>query len=242
MLYSLNHNKDFHMPAPSLSLDPSTLTDRVYNAILEQLMNHHISPGEKLNEESLSSQLGVSRTPVREALQRLAADGLVDFYPRCGASAKEITPQDITELYDLRRCLEVHAARLALGNIPEDRVKQIDRQIESCRRTRGVDFIEAELEVDRELHGAFIAFCGNSRLTGMLEKLKHLATFMRILHFESEELAGKNLEEHENIWKAVADRDEERMAKLLEKHLDNSQNRLLEHFHLHNTDEEADQL
>ncbi|MDP2983752.1 MAG: GntR family transcriptional regulator [Candidatus Latescibacter sp.] len=219
--------------------DQSTLTDRVYNAILEQLMNHRIRPGKKLNEEALSSLLGVSRTPVREALQRLAADGLVDFYPRCGASAKEITPQDITELYDLRRCLEIHAARRALGNIPEDRVQKIDRLIESCRGASGVDFIEAELQVDCELHGAFIACCGNSRLTVMLEKLKHLATFMRILHFGSEELARENLEEHENIWKAVAARDEERMAKLMEEHLDNRQKRLLEHFHLRNTDEEA---
>jgi DNA-binding GntR family transcriptional regulator len=218
--------------------DQSTLTDRVYNAILEQLMSHRIRPGEKLNEEALSSLLGVSRTPIREALRRLALDGLVDLFPRCGASAKEITPQDITELYDLRRCMEIYAARRALGNIPEDLARRIDSLIETCKTVTGVDFIEAELQLDSELHGAFIACCGNNRLTVMLEKLKHLATFMRILHFGNEELARENLEEHENIWKAVANRDEERMTALLDKHLDNRQKWLLEHFNMQKPDRE----
>lgn len=217
-------------------IDSSTLTDRVYSAILEQLINHRFQPGQKLSEEAIASHLNVSRTPVREALQRLAADGLVEVFPRCGANARDITPRDITELYDLRRCLEIHAAKRALVNIPPDRMERIESLIRACHRAEGADFIPAELELDREIHRAISDCCGNSRLAAMLEKLGHLAAFMRILHYDRAELARENLAEHEGIWAAVAGGDEKRMVLLLEEHLNNRENRLLEHVHQRNAD------
>jgi len=221
------------------SLDQSSISEKVYTAILEHIINHRIKPGEKLSEKSIAVMLKVSRTPVREALKRLASDGLVDFYPRRGAYAKEITPGDIDELYELRRCLEVHAARRTMGNIPENHIHRVTRLIETCHRKKGVDFIEAELKLDREIHKTINTFCGNNRLKEMLEKLDHLAQFMRILHFNREELVRENFFEHENIWNAMIGRDEKRMIELLEKHLDNRQKRLLEHFHMMNAVEEA---
>ena len=223
----------------AFEFDRSSFSERVYNAILEQLINHRIKPGEKLREEDIASVLHVSRTPVREALRRLAGDGLVDFLPRRGAYAKEITPEDITELYEIRRCLEVYAARCAMGNIPEKRIQRINLLIKNCHNAMGIDFIEAELQLDREIHKTINTCCGNNRLKGMLEKLDHLARFMRILHFNREELARENFAEHENIWKAIIAKDKKRMVTLLEEHLENRKKCLLVHFHLMNTGEEA---
>lgn len=216
----------------SIELDQSSFSDRVYNAILELLVDHRIKPGEKLSEEELASALQVSRTPIREALQRLASDGLVVFYPRRGAYAKEITPRDITELYELRRCLEVYAARRAMGAIPEKVVRRIDVLIESCQLSEGAEFIEAELHLDREIHRAISACCNNRRLQELLTKLDHLAKFMRILHFNREELARDNFAEHADIWRAMMGMDEKLMVRLLEKHLRNREERLLQHLHI----------
>jgi len=212
----------------SVSLDRSSFSDKVYSAILELLINHRIKPGEKLNEKSIAELLHVSRTPVREALRRLASDGLVDFFPRRGVFAKAITSQDIRELYEIRRCLEVHAARQAIGNIPEERIEEIDGLIERCHRKDGAEFIEAELELDREIHRTISMFCRNSRLRHLLETLDHLAKFMRVIHSGREDVVRENFREHENIWRAMTAGEEERMVKLLEEHLDNRQECLLE--------------
>jgi DNA-binding GntR family transcriptional regulator len=213
-------------------LDRSSNSDRVYHAILEQIVNQRIPPGEKLTEEGLSSTLGVSRTPVREALQRLAADGIIDFYPRRGAFAREISPGDIDELFELRQCLEVHAARQALRNLNAQALKEIEPFVETCRRSGGKAFIEAEIRFDREIHHLINRYCGNGRLRDLLEKLHNLARFMRIVHYNHEELARENFREHEAIWRAMLEGDAALMTQLLETHLENSRRRLLEHFHL----------
>ena len=111
--------------------------------------------------------------------------------------------------------------------------------IESCHKKKGIEFIEAELQLDREIHKTINTYCGNKRLKSMLEKLDHLAKFMRIVHFNREELVRENFAEHENIWRAMAAKDEKRMVKLLEEHLDNRQRCLLEHFHRMHASEEA---
>lgn len=217
----------------STSFDQSTLSDRVYDAILEQLMNKNIRPGEKLNEEVLSSMLGVSRTPVREALRRLSIEGLVDFSPRCGMSAKEVTPQDITELYDLRRCLEIHAAKRAIGKIPDDWAKSIDSMIEACHNSTGMDFVNTQCRLDEELHKAIRNFCGNKLLKVMLEKISPLNTFIQKFQSSSEEwtdLALANLIEHENIWKAITNGDETLTARFLNEHFEYSEKRVLNRF------------
>ncbi len=226
--------KDF-----SFALDQSSFSEKVYNAILEQLINHRIKPGEKLSEEDIASILNVSRTPVREALQRLAWDGLVDFFPRRGAYAKEINPEDITELYEIRRCLEVYAARCAMKNIPKKRIRRINLLIQECHLTEGTDFIETELKLDREIHKTINTCCGNNRLREMLEKMDNLARFMRILHFNREELSTENFIEHENIWRAMIAHNEKRMVQLLEEHLDNRKKHLLGLFHMIYTSTEA---
>ena len=215
-----------------IEFDHSSFSEKVYSAILELLIHHHVRPGEKISEKSIASSLNVSRTPVREALRRLAADGLVDYYPRRGVFAKEITAQDIRELYDIRRCLEVQAARMTIGNIPDAHIDGIDALIDACHNSDGVDFIEAEVRLDREIHRTINTFCGNRRLMMMLVKLDHLAKFMRVIHFNREEVVRDNFSEHENIWNALKKQDEETMVLLLEKHLDNRQKCLLSDFQL----------
>ena len=232
ILYSEHIMTKTYFQDIGLTFDHSSLSDRVYTAILELLINHKIRPGEKLREDEIASNLGVSRTPVREALHRLAADGLVELYPRRGCYAREITPRDITELYTVRLCLEVHAARRSMENLSEECIQWIDQLIERCHQLQGDEFIEAELQLDREIHKIINTRCRNSRLTRMLERLDHLAQFMRIVHFDRYDRARQNFEEHENIWRAMVARNESRMVKLLEKHLDNRRKCLLAHFHM----------
>jgi len=220
------------------ALDRSPVSEKVYNAILAELINNNIAPGERLREESIAALLNVSRTPVREALQRLSCDGLVEFRPHRGAFARKISSDDIVELYDIRRCLEVHAAVEAIARIPASHARVVDDLIVSCRAADGTEFIERELAFDREIHATIGAWCGNSRLCGLLENMHNLARFMRIVHFDRAELARENFTEHEAIWDAMKCGDRDRMTTLLERHLDNRRDRLLEHFNRLHADKE----
>lgn len=219
-----------------IDFDRSSFSDKVYSAILELLINLRFKPGEKISEESVAALLGVSRTPVREALRRLAADGLVDIFPRRGVYAKEITARDILELYEIRMCLEIQAARQTIGAVPEDHINFVNNLIEECLSKEGVAFIEAEIRLDREIHRTINSFCGNDRLRSMLEKIDHLAKFMRVVHANKEEVVRDNFREHVNIWKALAGNNEPEMVRLLTEHLTNRQRCLLQDFNMMQAD------
>lgn len=220
------------MPDSSIEFDQSSFSDKVYSAILELLINHNFKPGDKISEETIASLLNVSRTPVREALRRLASDGLVDYFPRRGVYAKDITDRDIIEIYELRQCLEVQAARMAIGNIPTEQIERIDAMIDECHRSEGAGFIEAELRLDREIHNTINAYCRNGRLRLMLQKIDYMAKFMRIIHSNSVEVVRDNFREHENIWNALKSNDDRTMVRLIGEHLNNRRNCLLEDFKL----------
>ena len=96
-----------------------------------------------------------------------------------------------------------------------------------------------DLKLDREIHKSIYSYCENRRMIALLEKLDHLAQFMRIVHFNREERARQNFEEHENIWRAMVARNESRMVELLEEHINNRRRCLLDHLHIMKTPNKA---
>ncbi len=166
----------------------SNLGETVYRQLWERILARRLHPGEKLSDLTLSRELGVSRTPVREALQRLVSDGIVRAEPNHGFHIATFSARDIAEIYDLRAALEAMALRIAA---PRLSVLEIDEAFTDLERLEGFvreantdeewltstrDFLEA----DRAFHRLLVVRSDNSRLSAIMEGLwAQIAVFQR---------------------------------------------------------------
>lgn len=161
MSYSLNTPKTKTRAGENLST-------RVYNQIKHLILCNEILPGQKLSHQQLSERLGVSRTPVREALTRLVQEGYVSFLPKRGFTCKEIRMQEAEELYDLREALEAFAVEKAVASMTESSLDQLRAKMESYGRDVDKRFSRERLVYDQDVHLAIARMSGNETLHGML--------------------------------------------------------------------------
>jgi len=191
-----------------------SLSDRVYAALKHHIAEQKLRPGSKLSVPRLAAQLGVSRTPVKEALERLGQDGLVTMLPNRGAYVAILHWEDVNEIYQMREMLEGLATRLAAARMNGDlleRLRDVLRQGETAVRQGS---IEGHIKIDLEFHRLIRAQGGNRRLVRALDNLQDQ---IRIVFRTSAAIPGRMpmaLEEHRRILAALeaADPDEAEQA------------------------------
>jgi DNA-binding GntR family transcriptional regulator len=144
------------------------LSARVYQQIKHLILCNEIMPGQKLHHQQLSERLGVSRTPVREALTRLVQEGYVSFLPNRGFTCKEIRMQEAEELYELREALEAFAVEKAVENLTDSALKQLRNKINSYGRDVQNRFTRERLVYDQEVHLNIAQLAANETLEKML--------------------------------------------------------------------------
>ena len=144
------------------------LSARVYNKIKQLILCNEIMPGQKLHHQDLSERLGVSRTPVREALTRLVQEGYVSFLPNRGFTCKEIRIQEAEELYDLREALEAFAVEKAIAKLTQASLDQLRKKMNSYGRDVQKRFTRERLVYDQDVHMQIIRLAGNETLSNML--------------------------------------------------------------------------
>ncbi|MGP4115316.1 GntR family transcriptional regulator [Streptomyces sp. 4N509B] len=209
------------------------LTDRVFEALEDAIIRCTLTPGEVVTDRTLSARLGVSRTPVREALQRLAASGLV--VPREGATGWRIAgfdEHDLSELFELRRALEPLGLRRLLGDGSSDpRAAQVlGRFFDDFDDPVGVEDYPRYFQRDNEFHKKIVACTDNSRIIGLYGIVERQIDRGR--HFLSTGYQGRieeNLAEHKDITRAIADGDAERAVEALLHHLRRGEQLMAEH-------------
>jgi DNA-binding GntR family transcriptional regulator len=145
-------------------IEQSTLADEVVKRVHDAIVVRQLRPGERLTESELAEQLGVSRSPVREALLRLATDRLVDRTEQ-GTYVWEPTPDDVEEVFTLRAVLESLAAEWVIGRLEESDFDQLDLLIEEQLRAIEANDLVRSIAVDREFHGYICDATGYSRLS-----------------------------------------------------------------------------
>ncbi|MGH3586758.1 MAG: GntR family transcriptional regulator [Pseudonocardia sp.] len=146
-----------------------SLGEMVYAVLREALLAGAFEPGERLRQESLAAAIGVSRVPVRAALQQLESDGLVTFQPRRGAVVSAPTPEEVAEVYELRRLLEVHALRRSMASMTEDRLAELCRLAdESDAQAEGARFVESR----RRFYHALYDGDSRPQLVEIIEQLR----------------------------------------------------------------------
>ena len=180
---------------------------RAYNAIKEAILSNQFPPGESLAEQMLADLYQVSRTPVREALQRLAKDGLVEMIPRCGAFVARISLEDAVEIFHMREALEGMAARLAAPHMPDPVIYQLESAFDAAAALVGSAKQQAMYEAGISLHDAILLAARSERMrqsvTQLLDQIIRLrglavmASGRRELSFEQHRIILDGLRRHD---------------------------------------------
>ncbi len=198
------------------------LTIRVYNRILELMLNYEIVPGQRLVFVDLARQLKVSRTPVNNALSILAQEGYLDFVPNQGYSVRRLSQKDAEELYQIREVLEIGFLEQVIRKMTEKKLEHVEKcklayeQAISDRVHRNL-FI-----LDTEFHLAILDMAGNKILTTRYRELSQKI----FLRFRIEELKVERIEqirsEHDGLYEAIFLKDADRARELVLRHHQNS--------------------
>jgi DNA-binding GntR family transcriptional regulator len=226
----------------------SSLGESVYRLLWDRILDRRLHPGEKLSDLRLSDELGVSRTPVREALNRLVQDGIVKSEPNRGFYVASFSAQDIEEIYDLRAALETAALQVSGPKLrPEmlhDALRELNRVEQEYLKARSdqelVDAAAAFLGCDREFHRALVEQAGNSRLTAIVEGLwAQIAVFQKAGSYRRDwtEMA---IVHHRAIIAALLDGDVDRGVRELRNHIGLVKGRVLEGLGLEDDEGEAE--
>jgi len=146
-----------------------SLAEIAHEAIRERILSGYYKPGDWLRQEELSQQLGVSHTPVREALDRLVADGLAERVPHKGVRVSTIDENDIAEVYCLRLYLEPLAVRLTAMNSSKEQLKNLGTIVEQAGRLTSLDDMPSRRQLNREFHSMICKACGIEMLERLCE-------------------------------------------------------------------------
>ncbi len=207
---------------------PAGLADRVYHQLRDSIGSHQIRPGERLQEVSLAAQLGVSRTPVREALARLESEGMIAVEGR-GFVVPELTDADIDEIYQLRFLLEPAAARSAVAevNSAADLASMVQAIDEAVAADKSGDF-RGFLEANSRFHHAWRALVPNRRMSKLLDQYVGHVRFLRVLTLGDAGARKAALTGMKNIHAAFKKGDEAAAAEAMTKHLEAAKHFLIE--------------
>ncbi len=202
-------------------LRPISRKDKAYRAIREGIIRCRYRPGEPLFEEPVSRELGVSRTPVREALRELQRDGLVRYIPGKGAFVADISMRDVHEVFFLRRVLEVAALRLTVPNYRDEELKPLLELFAGLdEKLEKLDY-DALFQSDISLHGFIVETAGNRRLADFVAVLGDQIERLRRISARMPGRMRRSVEEHREILAAVQSRNVELAEALLVRHLEN---------------------
>ncbi|HEY5658466.1 MAG TPA: GntR family transcriptional regulator [Myxococcota bacterium] len=196
---------------------PSLLSERAYAALRDRLVTLEIPPGDPIDEEALTRQLGVGRTPVREAVRRLVLEGLVVVYPRRGTFASAINITSLSDITDVRTVLEAHAAARAAHLADEADVGEARALIAE------LDALEAAqkpmIELDARIHRFVYRCCRNPYLTQDLDRYLNMS--LRIWHLTFDRLPplGDRVREHRDLLEAICRRDAEAARRIAGEHV-----------------------
>jgi DNA-binding GntR family transcriptional regulator len=197
----------------------SDAKERIYIELFNRIFSGQYESYTRLKEAELAREFGVSRTPIREVLQHLAKDGMLQILPNRGAVVRSLTPDDIEEIYEIRRQLETLAVEFAIPFMSLKRLAELRSRIESeiVHPDR-----ETESDSDNDLHMYIISSSNRPRLISMLNQLLRLIQRFRYLGFGDTREAERATREHLQLIDALIERDVDKAKAILNEHVDNS--------------------
>ncbi|MBO8159785.1 GntR family transcriptional regulator [Thermosyntropha sp.] len=204
------------------------LRELVLEAIREAIINGTLKPRERLMEIQLAEELGVSRTPVREALRKLELEGFIVMVPRKGAYVADLSFKDITDVFEIRAALEALAAGLAAERITDDELENMERLLVEKAEAIAINDMNKLVEVDTKFHEAIYKASRNERLLPIINNLREQIQRFRTTSLAYPGRMKQSLEEHRAIVEALQARDIQLARNLAQEHIENAENSMLE--------------
>ncbi|TFG68757.1 MAG: GntR family transcriptional regulator [Anaerolineales bacterium] len=214
-------------------MDTMTLADRVFQTLREQILQGIYTPGQKFNIDQLARDLGVSNTPIREAMARLERLGLVEIIPYCGPKIKQLDISQLTDLYEVRIALEELAVRLAAQSEDPDVFNGMAEAIQKQESALNSNDPRDVMDADRVFHDALVKASGNSVLLEMLPNLSDRTRLLLELNTPTSEgmdrtTALRILQDHRRIYEALRDGNREAAVQELRHQLIRWREKLVE--------------
>jgi len=199
----------------------------VFDVLMSAIMQGQLSPGERLLEVQLADEMGVSRTPVREAIRRLELEGFVVMVPRKGAYVAGLSIKDVEEVYEIRTVLETLAVHLAAQRMQPADYKQLDELAEKMCATWQEGNVDNWVSMDAAFHELLYKFSRNERLVAMMGNIMEQLSRYRIISLANVEVRHNSLSEHQELIEALKRHDSEAAGKAAAKHIENTKQTLI---------------
>lgn len=199
------------------------LRDVVFNTLRQAIITGEFAPGERLMEIALANRLGVSRTPVREAIRKLELEGLVVMIPRKGAEVAKITEKDLRDVLEVRSSLEELAAELATERMNDEVKENLERALKEFEEAIASDDNAAIADSDVDFHDVIFEATGNARLIQIINNLREQMYRYRLEYVKDTEYHTVLLNEHRELAKAMFAGKKDEARKIMKRHIDNQE-------------------
>lgn len=197
------------------------LRDVVFNTLRQAILRGELKPGERLMEIQLANKLGVSRTPIREAIRKLELEGLVLMIPRKGAEVADITEKSLRDVLEVRKALEELAVQLTCDKITKEQIRELEQAAEQFKKTLKSNDITEIAEADVRFHDIIYLATDNQKLILLLNNLREQMYRYRIEYLKRADKYSQLLAEHEEIIHRIEKKQKKEAAEIVCKHIDN---------------------
>lgn len=196
------------------------MKERAYEAIKRSILSEDFPPGSFLAERQLAERLGMSKTPVKAALERLEMEGFIIVSPQQGIVVRDLTIHEIADLYEIRVALETYILRATAGRLADAQIAAVRANLKAQEKLCGTRLLDEGVTLDTEFHMLFAEFLGNHEVLRVMRQLreKMQRVIQKVVQLHPARI-DSNYEEHLGIAEAVIGGDGARAAKLVEAHL-----------------------
>lgn len=199
------------------------LRDVVFHTLREAILKGELKPGERLMELQLASKLGVSRTPIREAIRMLELEGLAVTMPRKGAEVAKMTEKDMEDVLQIRKALDELAVGLACDNMTEEELKELHVALKNFEESTRSGDVKQIAQADVEFHDGIYQAADNPKLVNMLNNLREQMYRYRVEYLKNESIYPRLIEEHQGIYDGLKRKDKEAVVEIVSHHVENQE-------------------
>lgn len=203
------------------------LSKKVYRILKKEIIKGSLKPGSKVLEGRIADQIGISRTPVREAIRELAAEGFVTLSPNQGVVVRGVSAENIREVLQVHSVLEGLATRLSCEVINEEELKELENYVNKMEKLTNKKDPLAYSEVDLKFHELIVNNCGNKRLIQMRKNISDQAQRYRISSLRIQGRLKKSLKEHQKILEAFKTKNPKKADSMSQEHIQNALKNIL---------------
>ena len=204
----------------------SSLVDQLYDIIKERIVSLQLKLGKKIDVQKLAEEFGVSQMPVRDTLNRLSQNGLVNTRARVGYYVIKLSSEDMREIYDLRLMFELHALKTAVNDIKTDKLEKVDQGMRDLQKETNKERKKIKFgKLDRELHLLIIRNCNNQRLQKLFSQIYDFVKISQYLYPDSG--FEEDLKEHGALLESLLQRNLSKATKRLSQHINNARDRIM---------------